>query len=320
MKKIVTTVILMIITFVGFSQKSSYYKVGDTLYYENNRATYGKTNTLVILKETNVANDTYKVEKYLLDESKNTYILDSKFTTNGLQILMSNGDYISYHKNGKKASEGQTVNGKKGAGIWTYFYPNGEKKCEQKEVSENYFNDKVKKVMVNFWDEKGRQTVKKGNGFVQYKDDDGLLIKGSYKKGVRNETWTAFDGKVKKYEETYKKGVLTKGTSWNTEGASFDYKEVFAPAYYKKNDKSSVRKYVDNNFKPKKVGVGGDINVKFLITKEGLVQNVNIIRGLTGDYNTEVKRVLSEMKGWFPAKKRGQAYDSTYSLDLHFSE
>ena len=320
MKNFVVTSILMAITFVGFSQETSYYKVGDTLYYQNNRATYSKTNTLVILKEKNADNTTYKVEKYLFDESKNTYILDAKFTTNGLQLLKSNGDYISYHKNGKKASEGQTVNGKKDAEIWTYFYPNGEKKCEQKEVSEDYFSDKVKKVMVSFWDEKGEQTVKNGNGFIQYKDDDGFLIKGNYKKGVKNELWTAFDGEVKKYEETYKKGELTKGTSWNDKGASFDYTEVFAPAYYKKNDKSSVRKYVANNFKPKTAGVAGDIIVKFLITKEGLVQNINVIRGLTGDYNAEVKRVLSEMKGWFPAKKRGQAYNSTYSLDLHLSE
>ena len=266
MKKFVITAVLMVVTFVGFSQKNSYYKVGDTLFYENNRATYSKTNTLVIVKDFKEENNTYNVEKYLLDDSKNTYVLDSKFTTNGLQLLMANGDYISYHKNGEKASEGQTVNGKKDAGIWTYFYPTGEKKCEEKESSEKYFNDKVKKLIVNFWDEKGRQTVKNGNGFIQYKDDDGLFVKGSYKKGLKNELWTAFDGKVKKYEETYKKGVLSKGTSWNNEGASFDYKEVFAPAYYKKNDKNSVRKYVDNNFKPKTAGIGGDIYVKFLIT------------------------------------------------------
>lgn len=322
MKKIVITIVLITITFVSFSQSNTYYKVGDSLFYTNNRATFVKTNTLVVIKETNVDedNNVFKVEKFLLDTSKNKYVLDSKFNTNGLQLLKSNGNFISYHKNGNKASEGETVNGKKDDGIWTYFYENGEKKYEQKESTGNYFNDKTQKIIVNFWDAKGEQTVINGNGFIESKDDNGLLVKGSYKKGLKNGLWTAFDGKTKIYEETYKKGVLSKGTSWSNEGDSFNYKEVFAPAYYKKNDKSSVRKYVDNNFKPKTIGVGGDINVSFLITKEGVVQNINVVRGLTGDYNREVKRVLSEMKGWFPAKKRGQAFSSTYSLDLHFSE
>lgn len=321
MKKFVVTAILIMITFVGFAQ-SSFYKVGDTLYYTNNRATYGKTNTLVIVKETNVGKNSnvFNVEKYLLDDSINEYVLDSKFTTNGLQLLKANGDFISYHKNGNKAAEGKTINGKKDSGIWTYYYENGKKKSEEKMSSGNYFNDKTQNLIINFWDAKGEQTVTDGNGLAEFKNEEGLIEKGSYKGGLKNGLWTAFAGKVKKYEETYKKGKLVKGTSWNDAGESFSYKEVSTPAYYKKRDNGAVRKYVDKNFNSNTAGIAGDIFVNFLVTKEGFVGNVNVIRGLTVDYNTEVERVLSGMSGWTPAQKRGQPYNSTYSLNLRFTE
>lgn len=311
----------MMMMFVGYAQ-SSYYKVGDTLYYANNRATYSKTNTLVIVKETNVGKNSnvYKVEKYLLDAAKDSYMLDSEFITNGLQMLKANGDFISYHKNGNKASEGTTVNGKKGSGIWTYYYENGKKKSEEKLSKGNYFSDDTQNLIMNFWDEKGEQTVTDGSGFAQFVNEEGLLVKGSYKGGLKNGLWTAFDGNVKKYEETYKKGKLSNGTSWDASGESYSYKEVNTPTYYKKRDNGPVRKYVDKNFKSNTAGVAGDMLVTFLVTKEGFVGEINVIRGLTVDYNTEVERVLLGMSGWTPAKIRGQAYNSTYSLNLRFTE
>ena len=320
MKKFLITGILMAMAFVGFGQ-SSYHKVGDTLYYANNRATFVKTNTYVIIKETNVGKNSnvYKVEKYVADAADKDFVLDSKFTTNGLQLLKANGEFISYYKNGNKASEGKTINGKKDGGLWTYYYENGEKKSEEKMSTGNYFNDSTKNLVMSFWDEKGEQTVTDGNGFSQFTNEEGLFEKGSYKNGLKNGLWTAFDGDTKKYEETYKNGKLVKGTSY-VGGETFNYKTVTSSAYYKKKDNSAVRKYVDKNFNSNTAGVIGDIFVTFLVTEEGFVGEVNIIRGLTVDYNTEVERILSEMKGWTPAQKRGKPYNSKYSLSLRFSE
>mgnify|MGYP000386218478 CR=1 FL=1 len=269
-----------------------------------------------MIKKINV----YNVKKFLLDASKDEYVLDSEFTTNGLQLLKANGDFISYHKNGNKASEGRTVNGKKGNGLWTYYYENGKKKSEEKMSKGGYFSDDTKNLIENFWDEKGEQTVTNGNGFAQFTNKEGVFLKGSYKSGLKNGLWTAFEGKVKKYEETYKKGKLSKGTSWDDKGESYTYKEVNSPAYYKKRDNSAVRRYVDKKFNSNTAGVAGEMAVTFLVTKEGFLGEINVLRGLTVDYDTEVKRVLSSMEGWVPAQKRGQAYNSTYSLSLRFTE
>lgn len=322
MKNNIVITILTMMSFVSFSQ-SSFYKVGDTLYYANNRATRVKTNTIVIIKETNVGKNSnvYNVDKYVLDNSRNEYILNSKFTTNGLQILKANGHFESYYENGNKESEGETVNGKKDNGIWTYFYDNGKKKSEEKLSSGSYFSDKTQNLVMNFWDHNGEQTVKDGNGYAEYRDKEGLIEKGSYKNGFKNGLWTSFDGQVKKYEETYKKGKLIKGKSWNLEGESFSYKEVSSLAYYKKKENNNaIKKYVDKQFNSNTAGISGDIHAHFLVTKEGFVGNVNIVRGITTDYNTEVERILSGMSGWTPAKKRGQPYNSTYSIRLRFTE
>ncbi|MFK8058561.1 MAG: hypothetical protein AB8B78_00555 [Polaribacter sp.] len=321
MKKFSIAIAIMLMSSLGFSQ-ASFYKVGDTLFYANNRVTFLKTNTLVIIKETNVGenNNVFKVDKYTIDNSskENKYVLDSKFTTNGLQVLKSNGNFISYYKNGNKASEGNTVNGKKDNGIWTYFYENGEKKSEEKMSTETFFNDKTENLVTNFWDEKGRQTVTNGNGFVQYKDEAGKVVKGSYKDGLKNELWTAFDGKTKKYEETYKKGKLSKGTSWDSSGKSFTYKELNTPTYYKRKDNRAVRKYIDKKLSRTSGGIDGDLIVNFSVTEKGVLKNINVVKGFTADYNSEVKKILTEMEGWVPAKKRGQPVSSLYSLDLRF--
>ncbi|MEE9408647.1 MAG: hypothetical protein V3V28_11305 [Polaribacter sp.] len=318
MKKLISLTILMLVAFTTFSQSNSYYKPGDTLYYQNNRATYLKTNVLVIIKETNVDNNNFNVEKHLFDTEANKFFLDSKFTTNGLQELKSNGVFKSFYKNGKIASEGETVNGKKGTGIWKYYYDNGKNKSEEKKSKKTLANDQKVDLVMSFWDKKGNQTVENGNGFAQFIDEEGTFVKGSFKDGFKNELWIGYDGKVKKYEENYKKGSLSKGTSWNAAGESFTYKEVNTPAYYKKRDNGSVRKYVGKKFNSNIAGVNGVIFVTFTVTKEGDVSNVNVERGLIQSYNSEVTKILSEMSGWTPAQKRGQSLESNYSLNLNF--
>ena len=323
MKKIVLTAILGIIAITSFSQSNTFYKVGDTLYYANNKATYIKTNSFIIIKETNVDKNSnvFKVDKYVVSPKTGKYVLNSNFNTIGLQELRSNGIFTSYHENGKKASEGETVFGKKGNGIWTYWYDNGKKKSEERLSKETFFNDKIVNLIINFWDKDGKQTVDNGNGVAEFDSkEDGLKHKGNYKGGLKTGTWTAFKGVNKYYEETFKKGKLIKGTSWNDKKESFNYKEIETAAFYKREGNSSVRKYVAKKFNSNTAGISGNILVSFTVTVEGNVGNVVINRGISQDYNSEVKRVLSEMSGWTPAKKRGQSYNSTYSLNLHFKD
>ncbi|MCG1035614.1 hypothetical protein [Polaribacter sargassicola] len=318
---LITIILITITTYNSFAQYNFYYEVGDTLYYKNNKATDVKTNTLVVLKEVDVneVKDTYKVEKYLYNKFKEEFVLESKFKTLGLQELKSEGTYVSYHDNGQKSSEGETEQGRKRNGLWTYYYKNGKKKIEEEIVS-NEQNNGTNNFVINFWDDKGRHTVKEGTGFAQFFDSDSLFVKGSYKDGLKNGLWTAFKDKLKRYEETYKKGKLVKGINWNLNGDASMYKTEKTEAYYKKPNQTSLRKYINKTLNPNIAAARGEVLINFLVTDKGRVEDVNIVKGLTLAYNKEIERVLLEMDGWTPAKKKGVPYSSTYSLSLKFSE
>lgn len=302
------------------SQTNSFYKEGDTLFYKNNRATYLKTNTFVIIKKANIpSNNSYNVDKYVRDTESNTFILTSNFTTIGLQVLKSNGAFKSYHKNGNIATEGATVNGRIGNGIWTYYYENGKKKSEEKLSQETFFSDNQSNLVMSFWDLSGNKTVENGNGSAEFSsNEENLIHKGSYKKGLKNGTWAAFKGDTKVYEETYKKGKMIKGKSWISSGEAFLYKELNTNPYFRKKDNSSVKKYIEKRFKSNSSNINGTIVMNFTVTKEGKLKDFSVERGLAGTYNAEIIKILSEMDNWTPAKKRGQSFDAPFKLQLNF--
>lgn len=321
MKNIICILFLLVGTLSVCSQRNSYYKKGDTLYYKDNRATYAKTTTFIIIKETNSSNaNSFLVEKHLFDPALNTFILESKFTTTSLHQLKTNGLFESYHKNGKIASSGQTVYGRIGGGIWTYFYKSGEKKSEEKLSQASFFNEDKVNLIINFWDKEGNQTVKNGKGFAKFKlKDSDIFNIGNYKNGLKEGFWTAFIGGRKIYEEKYKKGKLAKGTSWNNKGVAFLYKKLQTNPFFRRKDNATVKKYIDERFDSGAASIKGDFIVNFTVTKEGQLEKTKIIRGLTSNYNAEIIGIISTMDSWTPAKKRGQNIDATFTFQLNFN-
>ena len=67
------------------------------------------------------------------------------------------GDFIDYHVNGKKRSEGKMGYGEM-QGKWTFYYHNGQKELEcdfdfgsQVSVATTYHDNGTIKDVVNFW-------------------------------------------------------------------------------------------------------------------------------------------------------------------------
>ena len=318
-KKIQFLLVVLGITFSSFSQNNSYYSSGDTLYYRNNRATFLKSETFVIIKNINVDENLFEVEKFVFDKNSKKYQKESKFTTSGLQVLRANGNYVSFHANGNKATEGVVVNGKKGSDIWTNYYENGQKKSEEKIAEGNFFSDEVKNVMLNFWDEEGNQLVTDGKGTLSYKTKDSLIFEGAYKKGLKTGKWTIYKADQKRYEENYKNGKLTSGTAFLITGDQVNYKAVKTAAFYKKEDNIAIKKYFDKNLDATNFGVYGDVSVSFTVSKDGTIKDVQIIRGLTPEFNSAFKEQLTKMENWTPATERGENVASIYVLSMRFT-
>ncbi len=86
------------------------------------------------------------------------------------------GTITFYHENGKIQS--LLVNTKQGQS-YIYWNETGLKREEQKVVNGNYY-------LMNYWNDKGKQTIKNGNGYWEGLDGEiGILIRVYYRKGKR---------------------------------------------------------------------------------------------------------------------------------------
>lgn len=67
-----------------------------------------------------------------------------------------------------------------------------------------------------------------------------------------------------------------------------------------------------------KIKLEGSIDLRFMIDKNGYINNVEILRGFDPDADSEVIRVLKGMPTWTPAKKDTESIDYTYALTVTF--
>jgi len=322
MRKSFISVIFTFITALIFAQNNV--KIGDTLYYQNNKYSYYKTDTFIILEKSNVGNNVnhFFVKKFIYDSITKKNYLESKFTTDGLSDLRSHGIYTEYYRSGQKFLEGETVEGQRTPDdLWTYYYKNGEKKSEEKLYESSILS--LKKVdyplVMSFWDKNGVQKVIDGNGVYEFENENGAVIKGNLIDGLRVGDWIATKDEKVIYKETYRKGKFIRGESFDDKGKKYNYKKVNIPASFKTGGVGTVRQYVVSNFDENISGTSGNLVVWFNVDTKGAISNIRIIQPLTNSYNTEVERIIRTMKkGWKPAKLRGKPVDYTYKLSLNF--
>jgi TonB family protein len=67
-------------------------------------------------------------------------------------------------------------------------------------------------------------------------------------------------------------------------------------------------------------GIQGRVELKFIITKAGNVEKIEVVRGIGGGCNEEAVRSVAATSGkWYPGKKNGRAVDAVYFLPITFS-
>ena len=66
-------------------------------------------------------------------------------------------------------------------------------------------------------------------------------------------------------------------------------------------------------------GEQGRVVVKFVITKNGEIANVDIRDGVTEALNNEAIRVVEAMPNWVPGKHEGEAVNVVYYLPVKFA-
>lgn len=86
--------------------------------------------------------------------------------------------------------------------------------------------------------------------------------------------------------------------------------------------KEKLGQYLGENLRypeaAQKAKAEGRVFVRFVVTKEGYVTNVEILKGIGHGADEEAKRVVSQMPRWEPAMQNGKAVNVQYHLPINF--
>lgn len=68
----------------------------------------------------------------------------------------------------------------------------------------------------------------------------------------------------------------------------------------------------------KEAKVQGMVVISFIVTSEGKVENVEVLRGIGSGCDEEAVRVISQTGAWTPAKKEGKTVATKMTLPVQF--
>jgi protein TonB len=70
---------------------------------------------------------------------------------------------------------------------------------------------------------------------------------------------------------------------------------------------------------PRQIDVNGAVIVSFIVTKDGIIEDIKIEKGIQKDCDNEVKRVLLEMPKWIPGRKNDENVNTLLLLRVDFT-
>lgn len=69
----------------------------------------------------------------------------------------------------------------------------------------------------------------------------------------------------------------------------------------------------------KNEGIEGNVFVSFVVTTEGKLEDIQVVRGIGGGCDTEAVRMLELSPDWIPGKQRGRLVNARMNLRVAFS-
>lgn len=318
MKKRFIPAVFLLMSVIGLSQNKLNINVGDTLYYIGNQLIMKPSMNFAIYKGQN--KEGKHLDFYGTSKKNGNVWLTSKVITKTIKKLKKHGKQINFYENGNKRSEGNYIDGAK-RGLWKSYFKKGTLKITREYVGKGKFT--VNRI-IDAWDFDGNQTVKDGTGFF-YKyafGDDSFIQKGMLENSRKTGKWEGTMPYGKYYEETYKKGILKKGVSWDINGKKFKYKELDSRASYV-GGQSSLAAFIKRNVNINPLNINNIKSHRYYILLniggDGKLTELKIkkARGEAEERVVkELQRVFAKMRPWKPGKLRGQNISSRFTLPL----
>lgn len=88
--------------------------------------------------------------------------------------------------------------------------------------------------------------------------------------------------------------------------------------------KAKLNKFLGDNLRYPPIaeenGIQGKVTVKFVVSLDGSISDVNVLRGVKGckECDAEAVRVIKKMPAWVPAKKNGVSVKAYFTMPITF--
>jgi TonB family protein len=229
------------------------------------------------------------------------------------------GRDVSFYENGQIELQGNYEDLLE-TGTFTRWYRNG-----QKQLEEHYANDEPT-VIRNHWDSLGNQRVKDGQGYcncqLEISHHSTLMHVGKVVDGLKDSIWTGYkENGMKYFDEVYSRGELVSGTSYDSMGSKYFYRE-FAITAEPDGGMSAFYQLVAKNVrypaKARKRRITGKVFVEFVVEKDGTISSIKTLKGPSEDINQEAERVVSLSPKWKAGVQRGQLVRQKMVLPINF--
>ena len=310
MKNFIFTAFLLF-CLVSFGQSSN-----DKVIYLDSLGNNADSNNYFskeIVKDYYLEKNDYLVEKYSRNKSKD--VLVAKYFVNNKYYLTLNGEYKTFYKSGKIHDIYNYKNDTL-SGLRTSYYENG------KLSSDGYFkiiDKKSKYFLKNYWNKKGVQKVKKGNGFFEYylDKDEKVIFSGNIKNEMYEGLWKCNNKAFPKYEKFYENGDLIKGKIIKSDSLVREYVGESTSA----NPEGGI-----NNFRAKianrinttafDIDLICRVSVNFVIDVDGSVVNVRITKCDYPPIEANIYRAFRNLPKWESGIYNGQEVKQYYTIPL----
>lgn len=229
-------------------------------------------------------------------------------------------EFALYSESGQPLLKGTYKDDRK-TGKETKWFDNGQKHYEAEYVG---FSKVPQQRIINEWDEEGKQLIKDGKGWVTRDDADrDFFEEGQYEDGFKQGEWlgTYKESGQRYFVESYERGEMVGGTSFDQEGQSYDYRTISSLATFKGGMKAWAE-YVQDEMKyPKKLArkrITAEVRVSFVIDTDGSLTDIAVLQPTLPEFDNEALRLLRQSPRWQPAVERGQKVKSRLRTAIQF--
>lgn len=301
MKKQISTLFLLLISFLGHSQINS----NDQVVYLDSLKRIGTIENykyLRIVKE-------YKLDKKLYDVAiyYKSGKLNMRGSTTDKDNLKLEGSCVYFFENGNRKKIANYIKNKP-FGKEFEWYENGDVKLESEVIQDYKDNTEITRI-IQYWDENKTQKVIDGEGeYTEKETDKKTFSKGRIKNYLKEGTWIGNSSKYKiSFVETYNKGKLISGVSTDSLKFQRNYNQILINATPKKGIVFFL-KYFGSQIKipaQKNTILKGTIYLSFTIDKNGKLLNVKTLNKDNYGISDNALKLVSKFDEWLPGYYRG---------------